>query len=364
MRLIFSAGGTGGHIFPAVAVADEIKRRHPDVEILFIGAKGKMEMERIPKAGYPIEGLKVSGFQGKSIMTKIKALIQLTGGILKSRQLIKEFKPDMVLGFGGFASIAPLFTATLMKIPTLVQEQNSYPGLTNRLLGKRVSAVCTAYDVAAKHLGNKNIHLVGNPVRRGIESPGDRSEAIAYYGLDESKKTVLIVGGSLGARSFNRAMRDSTKAVKNSNVQFVWQIGKGNYDDFKICKTAELSNVKPMAFLDRMDLAYAAADVVVARAGALTISEMSVLGKATLLIPSPNVSEDHQTKNAMALVEKGAAKILKDARCEEDMVETVLEILENEEELEQMKKNIKALGKPNATGDIADIVGDVLRFGL
>ena len=205
---------------------------------------------------------------------------------------------------------------------------------------------------------------MGNPVRRGIESPADRSEALRHFKLDERKATVLVVGGSLGARTFNRAMRDSTKLIKNSDAQFIWQIGNGNFDDFKICKTAQLDNVIPLAFLDRMDLAYAAADVVIARAGALTISEMSVLGKATLLIPSPNVSEDHQTKNAMALVNRNAANILSDDKCLDEMIGTVLKMLKDQEGLDEMRKNIKALSKPNATNDIADKVHDVLRFGI
>ena len=361
MRLVFSAGGTGGHIFPALAVADEIKKRHPKAEILFIGAEGKMEMERVPKAGYPIKGLWISGFLGKSIFSKMKTLIKLFHSMLKSRKILKDFNPDIVLGFGGFASVAPVFTATLMRYPTMVQEQNSFPGLTNRLLGKRVDAVCTSYEVAGKALGNKNVHLTGNPVRSGISEPVSKKEALEHFKLDANTKTVLVVGGSLGARTFNRAMRDSTKEIKKSGVQFIWQIGKGNFEDFRISQTAELPNVLPLAFLDRMDLAYAVADVVVARAGALTISEMSVLGKATLLVPSPNVSEDHQTKNAMALVEKDAAKILRDNECEEKMINEVLGMIQDNEVIKNLEKNIKKLARPNATSDIADLIEKIIK---
>jgi UDP-N-acetylglucosamine--N-acetylmuramyl-(pentapeptide) pyrophosphoryl-undecaprenol N-acetylglucosamine transferase len=356
MHLVFSAGGSGGHIFPALAVANEIKKRNPEADILFIGAKGKMEMERIPKAGYPIKGLWISGFLGKSIFSKLTIGVKLIHSILKSFFILRKHKPQAVIGFGGFASGPSLITATWMGIPTMIQEQNSFPGMTNRLLGKRVNGICTAYENAAKYFRNDSIQLLGNPVRKDLTKDIDRSEALLHYGLNKEKRTVLIVGGSLGAKTFNKSMRSLNKEVEECGLQFIWQIGKLYWEEYQTCETAELENVVALPFIERMDFAYEAADLVVARAGALTISELAILGKATLLVPSPNVSEDHQTKNAMALVDQGAAEILKDDECEIELVKRVIEIINNREVLERLKGNMKKIAKPNATDDIADEV--------
>ncbi len=363
MRLVFSAGGTGGHIFPALAVADEIKERFPQADILFIGAKGKMEMERVPKAGYEIKGLWISGLLGKSIGSKLMTMIKLMHSILKSYFILRKYRPNVALGFGGFASGPALLTAHWMGIPTMIQEQNSYPGLTNRILGKRVDRICTAYDEAKKFFPEKKVVLLGNPVRRNLgRKSGSKKQALNFFRLERNKKTVLLLGGSLGARTFNRAMRTLKLEIValEKDVQFIWQIGKLYMDEFGKTETAQLANVRALPFLDRMDLAYEAADLTVARAGALTLSELALLGKAALLVPSPNVSEDHQTKNAMALVDKGAAKILKDEECEELLVTKVKRLLADEGKLERMRLKIKELGKWDATEMIAD---EVVRLG-
>ena len=354
MRLVFSAGGSGGHIFPALAVANEIKRRIPKADILFIGARGKMEMERIPKAGYSIRGLWISGFLGKSVFSKLTTGIKLIHSILTSYFILKRHNPEVVVGFGGFASGPALITAVWMGMPTMLQEQNSFPGLTNRLLGKRVDKICTAYQEAHRYFGNSAIRYLGNPVRKNLSAKVSKSEALAHFNLKTGEKTVLIVGGSLGARTFNRAMRTLKEEVAGSGLQFIWQMGGMYHEEYRLCDTANLSNVKALPFLERMDLAYAASDLVVARAGAITISELAVLGKTTLLVPSPNVSEDHQTKNAMALVDKGAARLLRDEQCETDLIKEISEILGDEKTMEELKKNIKTIAKPNATEEIAD----------
>ncbi|MDG2449595.1 MAG: undecaprenyldiphospho-muramoylpentapeptide beta-N-acetylglucosaminyltransferase [Saprospiraceae bacterium] len=356
MHLVFSAGGTGGHIFPALAVANEIKKIVPDADILFIGAKGKMEMERIPKAGYPIKGLWISGFLGKSVFSKISTGIKLIHSLLTSFFILREHKPEAVIGFGGFASGPSLMMATWLGIPTMIQEQNSYPGLTNRLLGKRVDKICTAYEEASKYFNSDAIQLIGNPVRKDLTKAVDRKEAVGHYGLKEGTKTVLLVGGSLGARTFNRAMKSLKNEVEESGVQFIWQIGKLYNEEYGKCETAKLTNVCALPFLERMDMAYEAADLVVARAGALTISELALLGKATLLIPSPNVSEDHQTKNAMALVRKKSARIMKDDECELGLIKEIKKIIKEEKEMKMLSENIKKLAKADATNEIAKVV--------
>lgn len=359
MRLVFSAGGTGGHIFPALAVADEIKERFPKADILFIGARGKMEMERVPKAGYAIKGLWISGLLGKSLGAKIMTLIKLMHSILKSYFILRKYKPNAVVGFGGFASGPALLTAHWIGIPTMIQEQNSYPGLTNRMLGNRVNRICTAYAEAKKFFPDKKVVLLGNPVRRNLgQKSGSKEQALDFFRLERNKKTVLLLGGSLGARTLNRAMRALKVeiAALGKDVQFIWQIGKLYIGEFAKTETAQLANVKALPFLDRMDLAYEAADLVVARAGALTLTELALLRKAALLVPSPNVSEDHQMKNAMALVDQGAADILKDNECEELLAKRVKELLGDEEKLERMRLKIRELGRSNATEMVANEV--------
>jgi UDP-N-acetylglucosamine--N-acetylmuramyl-(pentapeptide) pyrophosphoryl-undecaprenol N-acetylglucosamine transferase len=353
---VFSAGGTGGHIFPALAVADEIRKKVPEAEILFVGAKGKMEMERIPKAGYPIKGLWISGFLGKSIFSKMITGIKLIHSILKSYSILKRHKPLAVIGFGGFASGPALMTASWMGIPTMIQEQNSYPGLTNRILSKRVNRICAAYEEVKKYIPNKRIDFLGNPVRQNLGKAVNKKESLEHFNFTSEKKIVLIVGGSLGARTFNRSMRKLKNEVEASKIQFIWQVGKLYFEEFGQCETAKLKNVNALPFLERMDMAYEAADLVVARAGALTISELAMVGKASILIPSPNVSEDHQTKNALALVEKGAALMLRDDECEDKLIKEVTGILSDVKAIEELQKNILSMAKPKATEEIAKVV--------
>jgi len=354
---VFSAGGTGGHIFPALAIADEIKDKFPEADILFIGAKGKMEMERVPKAGYPIKGLWISGFLGKSIRLKIMSLIKLIHGILTSYFILRKHKPEAVVGFGGFASGPALLVAVQMGIPTMIQEQNSHPGMTNRFLGKRVDQISIAYEEVKKFFPEKEVFLLGNPIRKNLKDKKvSRKEALEFFNLKDDKKTILLLGGSLGARTLNRAMRELKKEVEgcSKQIQFIWQIGKLYIEEYAKTETAKLHNVRALAFLDRMDLAYEAADLVVARAGALTLSELAILGKAVLLVPSPNVSEDHQMKNAMVFVSKGAAQLLNDEHCERQLIKKIEDMLENAKVMEHMQFKIKEWARPDATVQIAE----------
>ncbi|MCL4118295.1 UNVERIFIED_CONTAM: hypothetical protein GTU68_042199 [Idotea baltica] len=355
MRVICSGGGTGGHIFPAVAVAQELKKRDPSTEVLFIGAKGKMEMSKVPKAGFRIKGLWISGFQRRLTFKNISFPFKLLSSIISARSIIKDFKPDVVAGFGGFASGAALWTAGKMGIPTLIQEQNSYPGVTNRILGKNVKTVCTAYDAASTYFNGPKLVMTGNPVRameRAIITP---SKAREILGLAKNKKTILLIGGSLGAKSMNEALRNGVDEIgKWQDVQLVWQCGAAYYKDYMNCNTAELANVKLVEFIEDMDVAYAATDLVICRAGALTISELMVLGKPAILVPSPNVAEDHQTKNAMALVEHDAAILIEDKKMFESLFDEVKRVLDDERVLNKLSRNINGLAKPKAVEMIVD----------
>ncbi len=362
MKIIISAGGTGGHIFPAVAVADELKRQYPSVQILFVGALGKMEMERIPKAGYKIEGLPIAGFQRRLSMKNILLNLQLPFKLLKSmnkvKRILKDFQPDVVVGFGGFASGPTLKAAANMGIPTVLQEQNSYAGVTNKLLAEKAKAICVAYDGLEKFFPKDKIIVTGNPVRSDILNiKTKKEEGIAYFSLDKNKKTIAILGGSLGAKTLNVAMENNAQLIDNQeNVQILWQCGRLYEEDFKNGKAAQLKNVQMRPFIDRMDLAYAAADVIIARAGALTISELCLAGTPSVLVPSPNVAEDHQTKNAMALVNKNAALLVKDGEASDNMIQKAFEIIDNSALAQSLSENILKLGKPNAAKDIAEVV--------
>lgn len=367
MRIIISAGGTGGHIFPAVAVADELKRRDPSVEILFVGAEGKMEMERVPKAGYHIEGLPIAGLQRqlsiRNIWLNLQLPFKVLGSMLKVRRILHDFKPDVAVGFGGFASGPTLRMSANMGIPTVLQEQNSYAGVTNKLLAQKAKRICVAYQGLERFFPNEKIVLTGNPVRSDIiDVKTKHTEGVAYFGLDPHKKTIAILGGSLGARTMNIAMKNAAQLIENQeNVQIIWQCGRFYEAQFKHGKTAALPNVQLRPFIDRMDLIYAVADVVIARAGALTISELSLVGVPTILVPSPNVAEDHQTKNAMSLVNNNAAILVRDAEANEKMITTAFELIENQLLMADLSKNILTMGKPNATKDIADAVLDAVN---
>lgn len=355
LRIMITGGGTGGHVFPAIAIADAIKKLRPDTEFLFVGAVGKMEMERVPRAGYPIEGLNVAGFQRGLSVKNLSFPFKLLGSLWKARRIVRRFKPDVVIGTGGYASGPVMRAAQHAGIPTLIQEQNSYAGVTNKILGKKAARVCVAYDHMEQFFPPDKIVFTGNPVRSDIVSlKGKRAEAQQYYKLDPDKKTIAVIGGSLGARSLNEAMHKNAKLLANdSNIQVLWQCGKFYELIYTESDTAQLPNVQCMAFIDRMDLLYAAADVVIARAGALTISELCLVGKPVVLVPSPNVAEDHQTKNALALVEKGAARLIRDVDAKDRMLQDALLILENEALAFSLSESIRQMGRPNAAETIA-----------
>jgi UDP-N-acetylglucosamine--N-acetylmuramyl-(pentapeptide) pyrophosphoryl-undecaprenol N-acetylglucosamine transferase len=363
-RIIISGGGTGGHIFPAVAIADEIKRRNPEAEILFIGAEGKMEMEKVPAAGYSIIGLPIAGFQRKLTISNFLLPFKILKSMSKARRILKEFNPEAVVGVGGYASGPTLKAATWQKIPTLVQEQNSFPGKTNILLSKSVNVLCTAYEGLEKFFPFKKIRLTGNPVRKEmVQIEGKRTEALEYYQLDANKQTILIIGGSLGARTLNRSVvAHLQKISENSEVQFLWQSGKLYFEQLQSeLKESLPANVRLLQFIDRMDLAYAAADVIISRAGAISVSELCLIGKPVILVPSPNVAEDHQTKNAMALVNRNAAILVKDVDSEEKLIPTVLDLLKNADKRSELSVEILTLGKPNATADIVNELEKIVK---
>ena len=366
MKIIISAGGTGGHIFPAIAVADELKRLDPSVEILFVGAIGKMEMERVPRAGYNIEGLPIAGLQRrmtlKNLWLNMQLPFKLLNSMLKVKRILADFKPDVAVGFGGFASGPTLRTAANMRIPTVLQEQNSYAGVTNKLLAETAQVICVAYEGLEKFFPKDKIIITGNPVRSDIAfshsttlaGKTKKEEGLEYFNLDKNKKTIVIMGGSLGARTLNIAMENNTQLIESKdNIQILWQCGRLYEDDFKNGKAAQLPHVKMRAFIDRMDLAYAVADVIIARAGALTISELCLAGTPSVLVPSPNVAEDHQTKNAMALVDKNAAILVKDRDAKDKMIQKALNIIEDAALMNSLSKNILKLAKPHAAKDIA-----------
>lgn len=358
MKVLITGGGTGGHVFPAIAIADALKNMAPDTELLFVGAKGKIEMERVPKAGYAIEGLNIAGFQRRLTWKNLVFPFKLLHSMVRARLILRKFAPDIVVGTGGYASGPVMNIAQRMGIPTIIQEQNSYAGITNKLLGKEASVVCVAYDGMEQFFPAQKIVFTGNPVRQDIvELEGKRTEALSYYGLDPAKKTIVVMGGSLGARSINVALRDNTALLQHrDDVQIVWQCGSIYEEAYKSCATAALPHVHLRAFIDRMDLLYAAADVIVSRAGALSVSELCIVGKPVVLVPSPNVAEDHQTKNAMALVEKGAARIVRDAETREKMLQEALIILENESIAFGLSESIRQLGRPKAAQTIARIL--------
>jgi len=358
LKIIISGGGTGGHIFPAIAIANAIKTRRPDADILFVGAKGKMEMEKVPRAGYPIKGLWISGFQRKLTLRNLLFPIKLVSSLLRANQIIRSFKPDVAVGVGGYASGPLLEMATRKGIPALIQEQNSYAGVTNRLLAKKVQRICVAYENMERYFPQEKLVLTGNPVRSDLtEVSATREEALAHFGLDSAKKTLLLFGGSLGARTLNQAMAASAAALRaREDVQVLWQCGRLYVEDFQNSETAKLPNVQMQAFIDRMDLAYKMADLVVCRAGALTISELQLVGKPAMLVPSPNVAEDHQTKNALALVERDAAIMLPDAEAKAQMIPEALALLDHSERLQELSTNVHAMAKTDAAGQIADEV--------
>ena len=360
-RIIISGGGTGGHVYPAIAIANEIKRHVPNAEILFVGAKGKLEMEKVSQAGYPIEGLWISGFQRKMTLRNLMFPIKLLNSLWRAWWIVRRFGPDVVVGVGGYASGPVLKMATRRKVPTLIQEQNSHAGVTNRLLAKGASKICVSYDGMERFFPKNKLVLTGNPVRSDIHNISDkREEGLTHFGLEKDKKTIVVVGGSLGARTLNDSMAAALPKLQNTDIQVFWQAGKLYIEEFEP-QAEGIDNVKITAFIDRMDLAYAMADVVISRAGALTISELCLVGKPAILVPSPNVSEDHQTANAKALVEKNAAILVKDADAKEKMIDVALELLNDQNKMEELSKNIKALAKPDAARNITQEVFNLIQ---
>ena len=359
-RIIVSGGGTGGHIFPALSIADAIKSKHPEAKILFVGADNRMEMQRVPDAGYDIVGLPIAGFDRKNMFKNFRVLWLIVKSQLMAKRIIKKFAPHAAVGVGGYASGPTLKMAASMNIPTLIQEQNSYAGVTNKILAKKAKMICVAYDGMERFFPKEKIILTGNPVRKSlIEMRTNRNEAIKTLGLDENKKCVLIVGGSLGARSINEAVLANIETIReNENIQFIWQTGKLYFEEMKERSAAagKPENLIVTDFVSNMAAALGAADLVVSRAGAGSISEFALLGKAVILVPSPNVSEDHQTKNAMALVEKEAAIHIPDSKAKEELINVAVKTVLDKEVIASLEKNVEKLGKPNAAEVIADEV--------
>ena len=368
MKIIISGGGSGGHIVPAVAIANAVRRRCPDAEVLFVGAEGRMEMEKVPAAGYEILGLPIAGLQRKLTLANIWKNLQLPFRMVASRRKVKKvlrsFGPDVVVGVGGFASEPTLKAAAAMGYRTLLQEQNSYAGLTNKMLARSAQCICVAYDGMERFFPKEKIVFTGNPVRKDIEEMAcSRAEGLSHFGLEEDVPTVLVVGGSLGARSINQMMLVGLPALADGKVQYVWQTGRWGYDEAKaaVAATGAAGRVKVHQFIQRMDLAYAAADVVVSRAGAIAISELCLVGKPVVLIPSPNVAENHQTKNAMALVDKGAALIVSDAECGAKGIATVESLLADAPRREAMAAAIRGLAVRGAADKIVDQIERIVR---
>jgi len=357
MRAIISGGGTGGHVFPAIAIADEIKRRVPTADILFVGANGKLEMEKVPKAGYPIEGLDVAGFHRKLTMRNLLFPVKLMKSLLRARSIVKKYKPDVAIGVGGYASGPVLKMAQRAGVPTLIQEQNSYAGVTNKLLAKGATAICVAYPAMERFFPKEKVLFTGNPVRTDIyDNDINASGAKAKLGLVRDKKTILIFGGSLGAKSLNEAISAQLENLCTGAYNIIWQVGKLYFDQYNIETIVKKPNVTVLPFIEHMDLAYAAADLIVCRAGALTISEISLVEKAAILVPSPNVAENHQYKNAMALVEQDAAVLVADADAKETLVPTIMSLIADDDRREKLSNNVAKFGKPNAATMIVDQV--------
>ncbi len=359
MNILISGGGTGGHIFPALSIAGEIKRRNPEANILFVGAEGRMEMEKVPAAGYTIKGLPVSGIDRKNPIKAIKAIVKLFKCMNMAKEIVKDFKPDIAIGVGGYASGPVLKAAQAAGVPTLLQEQNSYAGVTNKLLAKKANCICVAYEGMDRFFDKDRIVLTGNPVRRNLlECTATPQEARQALGIDPDKKTVLIIGGSLGARTVNNAVKAGLKKIgEHDDIQVIWQSGKFYDSECRDALAASgVKNVVQMPFIANMDMAYRAADLVVSRAGASSVSELQLLGKASILVPSPNVAEDHQTKNALALADRNAAIMVRDVDAVERMVDTMLRTVDNPDVTATLSKNAAAMALPNAAEVIVDHV--------
>jgi UDP-N-acetylglucosamine--N-acetylmuramyl-(pentapeptide) pyrophosphoryl-undecaprenol N-acetylglucosamine transferase len=358
LRIIISGGGTGGHIFPAVSIANELKKINPENEILFVGALGRMEMEKVPAAGYKIIGLQISGIQRKFSLSNFLIPFKVLSSVMKAKKIIREFKPHVAVGVGGYASAPLLYAATGMKIPSLIQEQNSYAGITNKILSKRVQRICVAYDGMEKYFPADKITHTGNPIRQDIaDLEYKKEEALQYFNLSSDKKILLVIGGSLGARTINESMQAGIEKLIANNVQLIWQTGKS----FSAAENIKREGIKSHAFITRMDLAYAIADVVISRAGASSVSELAVVAKPCILVPSPNVAEDHQTKNAMALVNKNAAILIRDNEAKEKLVDAAIELFRDEAKQKDLKENISKLAIKNSAERIVNEIYKLVK---
>ena len=360
-NIIISGGGTGGHVFPAISIANAIKEIEPETNILFVGALDKIEMEKVPAAGYKIIGLPVAGLQRRLTVKNISFIFKLISSLRKSKKIIKDFKPDVVVGVGGYASGPVLRIANKRGIPTLIQEQNSYAGITNKLLAKKAKKICVAYEGMEKYFPKDKIILTGNPVRQDLlDNIGRKEEAIKHFELEKDRKMILVVGGSLGARTINQSIIGDIAKIGKSECQLLWQTGKYYYEDAKnVVDKSDYKNIKVLDFITRMDMAYAAADIIISRAGAGTISELCLVGKPVILIPSPNVAEDHQTMNAMALVNKNAAIMIKDMEASEKLIDSALDLIKSEGQIKKLSENIRGM----ALRDSAKIIAkEVLKL--
>lgn len=363
MRVIISGGGTGGHIFPAISIANAIKLRYPEAKILFVGAEDRMEMSRIPEAGYEIVGLPVAGFNRSNLFKNIFVLKKLYTSLTKAKKIVRDFNPDIAIGVGGYASGPLLRVASNRGIPTLIQEQNSYAGVTNKLLAKKASTICVAYEGMEEFFPKEKIVLTGNPIRQDLASDISADEAHEFFQLDPSKKIILVIGGSLGALTINNSILSNLQQIKDSDTQILWQCGRRYHSELvlQLSEKEEAKDIYLHDFIGRMDLAYKVADLVISRAGASSISELSVLGKPVVLVPSPNVAEDHQTKNAMALVNRNAGIMIKDSEAVETLIQTSLDLVRDDAQLAILAENIKKMALLDADNKIVDEVEKLVK---
>ncbi len=360
MKIIISGGGTGGHIYPAIAIANALKQDHAQHDILFVGAQGKMEMQKVPAAGYPILGLNIQGLDRKYIWRNLTLPAKLLTSLWKAKRIIQSFQPDLVIGTGGYASAAILYVATQMKIPTLIQEQNAYPGLTNRLLAKRVNKICVAYEAMETYFPGEKLVLTGNPVRQDIYQLAEkRQAAYDYFGLAANKPCLLVLGGSQGAKTINTSTLKAVPNLLQAGVQVIWPTGKAYFAAIQAQQTHEAIKIFP--FIDQMDLALAAADIVVSRAGALSIAELSIASKPTIFIPSPHVAADHQTKNVLPLVAKQAAILLPDQEAPEKLGQAIIQLLKDQDQRNTLAHNMRSWAKPHATQHILNLINQLIK---
>lgn len=360
-KIILSGGGTGGHIYPAIAIANELKRRFPDAEFLFVGAKDRMEMEKVPQAGFEIKGLWISGIQRKLTLKNMLFPIKLMSSLWNSRKIIKSFKPNVAIGTGGFASGPLLQVASSNNIPSLIQEQNSYPGITNKLLSKKVQKICVAYDGLERFFPKEKLIKTGNPIRQSLlDGSGKTSEGKDFFNLKHGKYTLLVIGGSLGAKRINELIESKLDFFNTHSIQIIWQCGKLYYQQYKIYNNT--ANVQVHEFLNNMDYAYGAADIIISRAGAISVSELCIVGKPVIFIPSPNVAEDHQTKNALTIVNHNAAEMIKEEDLDVDFENKFSQLILSPDRQKKLGENIKKLALVNATKEIVDEVEKLLKL--